>query len=162
MAIFTWFDGEVPKCLKVTQVYGLIITTDGRMLLRTEDQKYYLAGGKPEPEDNDMESTLRRELLEEINVTIGKPYMVGYQLVDEENGTTPYAQVRMTALIEKIGPCKPDPDTGRTYGRLLTHPLMAAALLNWGDVGVSQINSAMKLAKKHFGIKQFSNESTIL
>ena len=52
MAIFTWNNGNVPEGMKVTQVYGLVFTKDGRLLLRVEKKgdriKYSLAGGKPE------------------------------------------------------------------------------------------------------------------
>jgi len=160
MAIFTWHDGEVPEGIVIKQVYGLIFTEDGRLLLRTEEKsgktKYSLAGGRPEPIDNGIEETVRRELKEEVNVSIHKPIIVGYQKVDEEDGTPPFAQVRMTAMISEIGEVHPDPDTGRTYGRLLTSPLKAAKLLNWGDVGYSQIKTAMRIAKEVFKLQTFA------
>ena len=37
MATFKWFDGEVPANIKIKQVYGLVFTKDGRMLMRIED-----------------------------------------------------------------------------------------------------------------------------
>jgi ADP-ribose pyrophosphatase YjhB (NUDIX family) len=161
MAIFTWHDGEVPEGMVTKQVYGLIFTQDGRLLLRTEEKsektKYSLAGGRPESFDDGIEGTVRRELVEEVNVTIHKPIIVGYQRVDEEDGTPPFAQVRMTALIDKIGEVRPDPDTGRTYGRFLTTPLKAAKLLNWSEVGDSQINTAMRIASEALGIKSFAD-----
>ena len=90
MSTFTWHNGEVPTNLKITQVYGLIFTRDGRMLLKVENKKrgkvFSLAGGTPEDYDSDKEATLRRELIEEVNVTIETPITVGYQEVDEENG----------------------------------------------------------------------------
>ena len=161
MAIFTWHDGEVPEGTVIKQVYGLVFTQDGRLLLRTEEKsdriKYSLAGGRPELTDDGIEGTVRRELVEEINVTIHKPIIVGYQRVDEEDGSPPFAQVRMTALIDKIGKVLPDPDTGRTYGRFLTSPLKAAELLNWGDVGYAQVKTAMRIAAEIFGINLFSD-----
>ena len=63
----------------------------------------------------------------------------------------------MAALIDKVNSSRPDPDTGRTYGRFLTSPLKAVELLNWGKVGYLQISSAMEIAKKHFGIENFSD-----
>ena len=78
--------------------------------------------------------------------------MVGYQEIDEENGKPPYAQVRMTALIDKIGPVQPDPDNGETYERMLTTPERAIELINWGEVGKNQIEEAVRIAKKEFDI----------
>ena len=51
MGLFTWYNGEVPKDMKIKQVYGILFAQDGRVLLRIENidnKKYYsLAGGKP-------------------------------------------------------------------------------------------------------------------
>lgn len=157
MITIKWFDGEVPQNLKVKQVYGIIFTPDGRTMLRIEGSRqkpvYSLAGGTPEGFDADIEATLRRELIEEVNTTIFNPLMVGYQFVDEHNGKPPYAQVRMVAIINKIGEPKPDPDGGETYLRLLTTPARAIELLNWGDVGKPMIEHAFKIAKQKLNLK---------
>lgn len=161
MAKFTWYNGEVPTNLKITQVYGLIFTRDGRMLLKVENKKrgkvFSLAGGTPEDYDSDSQATLRRELIEEVNVTIETPITVGYQEVDEENGKPAYAQFRMTAIIDNIGPVLPDPDNGETYERLLTTPSRAIDLLGWGEVGKSQIEEAYRIAKEKLGLTEFSD-----
>lgn len=163
MAIFTWHNGNVPEGMKVTQVYGLVFTKDGRMLLKVEKVgdkiMYSLAGGKPELEDNSREETLKREFLEEVNTTLQDgALVVGYQQVDEEDGSPPYAQMRMSAIIDSIGIRQPDPDTGKIYDRLLTTPKRAIELLNWGKVGESQVNEALRIAKEHLGLKEFSTK----
>lgn len=163
MAIFTWHNGNVPEGMKVTQVYGLVFTKDGRLLLRVEKKgdriKYSLAGGKPEVNDNGREGTLKREFLEEVNTTLQDgALVVGYQQVDEEDGSPPYAQMRMSAIIDSIGIRQPDPDTGKTYDRLLTTPKRAIELLNWGEVGESQVNEALRIAKEHLVLQEFSTK----
>ena len=162
MATFTWYNGEVPNSLKVRQVYGLIFTRDGRMLLKVENKAkgkvYSLEGGTPESFDLDKEATLRRELIEEVNVTIETPITVGYQEVDEENGKPTYAQFRMTAIIDNIGPVLPDPDNGETYERLLTTPSRAIDLLGWGEVAEKQINEAFRIVKEKLGLSEFSDK----
>lgn len=156
MAIITWESAPVPEGMEIRQVYGIIFTDDGRIMLRTENEanhiKYSLAGGRPEAYNKDIEDTCRRELLEEINTTIHKPLYVGYQLVDEKDGTPLYAQVRMAAMIKSIGPARPDPDNGKTYGRFLATPDRAAVLLNWGEVGEKQIQRAAEIMKSEFGM----------
>lgn len=157
----TWHNGEVPPHLKTTQVYGLVFSNDGRMLLRIEQKKnrkvFTLAGGTPESFDSDRVATLRREMLEEVNTTLKDDIiMVGYQEIDEENGIPPYAQVRMTAIIDKIGPVQPDPDNGETYERMLTTPKRAIELMGWGEVGKSQIEEAVKIAQKEFYFEEIS------
>lgn len=163
MTIFTWHNGIVPEGMRVTKVYGLVFTRDGGLLLRVERKegriKYSLAGGKPEANDEGGEGTLKREFLEEVNTTLlDGALVVRYQQVDEEDGMPPYAQMRMTAIIDSIGAKQPDPDTGKTYSRLLTTPKRAIELLNWGEVGESQVNDALNLAIKCFGLKEFSTE----
>ena len=158
MAIYRWVDEAVPEAMKITQVYAIILDHDGRILLRREKTsdgrtKYSLAGGRPEPYDRSLEDTCRRELKEEINTETETPVYIGYQLVDEENGTPPYAQVRMAALIRKIGLKKPDPDTGKTYDRLLVSPGRAIQLLGWGDIGAAQILKAQNTTAQKYGIR---------
>ena len=156
MASFTWKTTPVPEGMEIRQVYGIIFTDDGRVMLITENEanhiKYSLAGGRPEVYDKDMEDTCRRELIEEINTTIDKPIYVGYQLVDEQDGTPLYAQVRMAAMIRSVGPIRPDLDNGKIYGRFLTAPDRAAVLLNWGEVGEKQIRRAAEIMKNQFGV----------
>jgi 8-oxo-dGTP pyrophosphatase MutT (NUDIX family) len=162
MAVITWHPGNVPSNFEIKQVYGVVFTKDCRILLRIENGKYQLTGGKPEPFDSDMEATLRREMLEEANVAISKAYIVGYQLVDEEDGSEPYAQVRMTAMIENIGEQQPDQDNGRIYGRFLTTPTKAAKLLNWGEVRNKLIFEATEIIKQRFKINTISDDDSLI
>ena len=152
-----WNYGPVPQNLKVTQVYGIVFNQDGQLLLKVENKKgkkvYSFAGGTPETFDKNYEATLRREFIEEVNTTLQKDvYLLGYQYIDEENSKPPYAQMRVTALIDNIGSVKPDPDNGETYERVLATPQEAISLLGWGEVGKLQIEEAVKIAKQKFGI----------
>lgn len=155
MGIYTWYNGSVPAGMKVRQVSGLLFSRDGYLLVMGEmkngQMKYSLPGGHPEREDLNFAATLKREVWEEINTTIAEPILVGYQQVNEQDGTS-YAQVRMTALIGEIGTARPDIDNGKLYQRLLVPPLKAAELLNWGEVGLLQVKEAMRIVAEHFGI----------
>lgn len=160
MGVFEWHNGKVPKNLEIKQVYAIAFSHDGRILLRIEDydgrKSYSLAGGKPEKFDVDQEATVRREFLEEVNTELEKDiFLVGYQTVNEPSGIPPYAQVRMAAIIKKIGKKQPDPDGGKIYDRLLTTPERAIELLNWDD-GEQMIRAAVRVAKTKLGIKTFS------
>ena len=156
MARFEWVGERVPEGMRITQVYGIILDREGRVMLRLEKTaggiRYSLGGGRPEPFDDGIEATCRRELLEEVNTEIETPVYIGYQLVDEEDGTPPYAQVRMAALIKRIGEKKPDPDNGETYDRYMVSPERAAELLNWGDVGYEQVMKAKEVVYRQYGI----------
>lgn len=156
MARFEWVGDRVPEGMRITQVYGIILDREGRVMLRLEKTaggiRYSLGGGRPEPFDDGIEATCRRELLEEVNTEIETPVYIGYQLVDEEDGTPPYAQVRMAALIRRIGEKKPDPDNGKTYDRYMVSPERAAELLNWGDTGWAQVMKAKEVIYRQYGI----------
>ena len=156
MARFEWVGDRVPEGMRITQVYGIILDREGRVMLRLEKRaggiRYSLGGGRPEPFDDGIEATCRRELLEEVNTEIETPVYIGYQLVDEEDGTPPYAQVRMAALIRRIGEKKPDPDNGKTYDRYMVSPERAAELLNWGDTGWAQVMKAKEVIYRQYGI----------
>ncbi len=157
MAKFIWRNGNVPDNMQIKQVYGILFSTDGRTLLVAEKLadriKYSLPGGHPENIDKTLEDTLRREVLEEVNILIKNPIIVGYQEVDEEDGSCLYAQVRMAAVIDKVGEKIPDIANGKTYDRLLVPPSKAIKLLNWGEVGYSQTMLAVEIAENQFGIK---------
>ncbi len=161
MIKFSWVEEAVPEGMVIRQVYCIMLDWDGRVMLRVEKTpgriRYSLAGGRPETFDNGIEGTCRRELLEEVNTEIETPVYLGYQLADEQNGTPAYAQVRMAALIRKIGEKKPDPDNGKTYDRLLVTPEKAAVLLNWGEVGYRQVMKAKEVVYSQYGITKASD-----
>lgn len=47
MVNYTWNNCAVPHNLKIEQVYGVVFSDDKRILLRVEDGKYKLTGGRP-------------------------------------------------------------------------------------------------------------------
>lgn len=161
--VFDYHNGEVPKKYQVRQVYGVIFTRDGRMMLKVDKDKngvnvYSLAGGTPEDFDKDKLDTIRRELIEEVNTIIFDPViMVGYQTVTGDGNKPVYAQIRMTAMIDTIGKKLPDPDNGITHDRLLAPPDKAKALLNWTQVD-DLIDQAVRLAKENFDINFTNNQ----
>ena len=153
MLTITWCPGEVPTDLPITQVYGILFDDRGRILLKVEEKSrglvFGLAGGTPEDFDSDRVATLRRELLEEVNVTMGdEVLLVGYQRIEGDGDRPPYAQVRMAAVISEIGERRPDPDTGEIYRRLLCSPERAITLLGWGEVAKKQICRAVEIATR--------------
>lgn len=148
MISYKWCKGMVPKDIEIKQVYGIVFNEDGNIFLRIDDGLYKLTGGKPELEDKSIEDTLKREFIEEANITLKNIHLLGYQLVEEDNGVKPYVQVRMIAKIDKIFENRADLDNGKLYERVFKTPKETINLLNWGDVGKEQIEDAVKLAKK--------------
>lgn len=150
MISYKWCNGKVPKDIEIKQVYGIAFNTDGNIFLRIDNGIYKLTGGRPEIEDKSIEDTLRREFIEEANITIKNIHLLGYQLVDENNGLKTYAQVRMIAQIDEIFENRPDLDNGKLYERVFKSPKETIKLLNWGEIGKNQIEEAVKLAKKFY------------
>lgn len=158
----SWHEKEVPNNLEIKQVYGVLFTDDKRILLMKKmlNSKpfFSLSGGTPESYGESLVATLRRELVEEINTTIEQPIYLGYQEVDFEDGTKPFAQVRMVAKIRAIGMRLPDPDSGITYERILVPPKFAGRTLNWGEIGNRIIEKATIVAEENFN---FESESDV-
>lgn len=144
MTTFRWVAGDRPEGMAIRQVYAFCFETGGRVLLREDDGDYSLPGGSPEPGE-DARMTLDRECLEESQVMLGDVSYLGYQEVTGD-GREPFAQLRYAALITGFLPRRPDPDTGRTYRRLLTPISRAPALLDWGVEGLLQAADAARAA----------------
>ncbi len=154
MVEYKWFRENVPSNLEVKQVYGIVFDEYGRVFLRIEDEKYKLTGGKPKDKYESYEDTLKREFLEEVNITLKDIYMLGYQYVDEKNGLLPYVQVRMIARIDKVFDKRPDLDNGKIYKRFLVNKSKASKYLNYGSVGDKMIEDAIYLANKKYKFKK--------
>lgn len=158
---YTWFKSPVPDDLLVRQVYGVVFSNDGRILLRIENGRYKLTGGKPEAGET-FEETLYREYLEELNIELTDIHYLGYLLV-EENGDK-YAQVRMIARIRDIGESHVDPATEKVYGRELVPVDSVKEHLNYSDLAGNQmLDAAMDLAKEIFAFNaHYSDEGNDL
>lgn len=156
MAKFIWKKEEVPNDLPVKQVYGIAFSPSGNVILRVEDNKYKLTGGKPEARDKNFIDTLKREYLEELNVELEDIYYLGYLLVEENEEE--YAQIRMIAKIKRIGNKKADTDNGKTYDRFMVSPQNMKKYLNYQDeAGMQMIDEAIELAQKKYNL-DFNNE----
>lgn len=153
MVIYKWFEEKVPEDLEIKQVYGIAFDLTGRVFLHIDNGTYTMTGGKPESIDKSIEDTLKREFLEEVNITIKDIHYLGYQYVDEKNGIKPYAQVRMCALIDKVYENRPDTDNGKLYERVLVSPTNAKKYLNWGEPGNMQIDTAVRTAREKYNIE---------
>ena len=152
---FTWLNSPVPDDLPVKQVYGIVFSDVGRILLRIEDGKYKLTGGKPEQGES-FEETLKREYIEELNTIVDDIHYLGYLLVKENE--TQYAQVRMIAKIRSIKESHTDPATGKLYGRELVPVSKVKGLLNYADeAGNKMLDFAISLAKEVYTFSCFSD-----
>ena len=161
MSTFKWIKDKVPADLKISQVYAIVFSEDGKILLRIEDGKYQLTGGHPE-ENESFNDTVIREYIEEVNILIDEIYYLGYLLVDDENGNPNYAQVRMIGKIKNIGENRPDLDNGKIYKRYLSDISNVKKYLNYpGDAGNNMLDDAIKLALEKYKFKECMEERFI-
>ncbi len=161
MANFTWLKKELPPNIDIRQVYGIVFSDTGNILLRVEDNKYKLTGGKPELFDSNLKETLKREYLEELNIEIKDIHYLGYLLVEEDSKER-YAQVRMIAKIKNIGNVRPDKDNGKTYKRFMANIKNVKNYLNYSDLAGNQlIDDAIKMAKEKYNINFSDDEHFI-
>ncbi|MDO4220337.1 MAG: NUDIX domain-containing protein [Candidatus Saccharibacteria bacterium] len=144
MVKFIWHEAPIPKDMPITQVYGVLFTDDGRIMLRVDKGFHGLVGGTPEPNET-HEETLHREVYEEVNCEISDLHYLGYQTVIGDG--EPYAQLRYIAKLTKIGKNRPDLDGGKMCERILVPAEEAGDILDYGEEGKKIIAAAIKLAK---------------
>lgn len=161
-APWTWHGGvPVPEGLPVAQSLGWLFDPRGRVLLVVDaDGTVTLPGGGVEAGDADAFAALVREADEEAAAELraGPGAWLGY-LLDQDGviyGHRPCARARFAARLGSLGPARPDPATGTTWGRLLVPPRMAAALLGWDD-GLAEALAAQDAAFAAWGLPR--NES---
>lgn len=157
MTKYKWVRKQVDQNLKISQVYGIVFNNDGNILLRIDDNKYKLTGGKPEICDKNNSETLKREYFEELNVEIEDIQYLGYLLVEEDKEK--YAQVRMIAKIKNIGRIRPDVDNGKIYQRFMAKQENIKMYLNYKDLaGNEMIDDAIKTGNLKYRFKLKNEE----
>lgn len=125
------------------QVYA-IGNLNGKVPLVTNagsEKPHNLPGGKTEPGES-IEQTLRRELIEECNMSVLSWQPLGYQILTEPDGKK-VAQFRVYAELEKIGEFVEDP-AGSVTKNTLVGINEVNDMINYGDVGELMIKSAKK------------------
>lgn len=156
MVNYTWKKCDVPEDLEIKQVYGVAFSNDNRVMLRVQDNKYKLTGGKPEANES-YEETLKREFIEELNIELEDIHYLGYLLV-EENEKEPYAQVRMVGKIKAINENRPDTDNGKQYKRFFSNINNVKKHLNYKDIaGNLLIDDAIKMANQKYEFEKISD-----
>ena len=157
MIKYKWIREEVEQGLNIKQVYGIVFDKDGNILLRVDDNKYKLTGGKPEDYDKNYSETLKREYIEELNVEIEDVQYLGYLLVEEDKEK--YAQIRMIAKIKNIGPIKPDLDNGKVYKRFMVKQENVKKYLDYQDIaGNEMIDDAIKIGNQKYDFNFIDRE----
>ena len=105
-----------------------------------------LIGGTIEKGET-FEQTLRREIQEESNMEILGFLPIGYQkVINPQNQSFTY-QLRFVCIVRPYGPFVSDPDDSIKEIKLID-PMDYKKYFDWGDIGESIINRALKLKDK--------------
>jgi len=101
-----WFETQnYPRDINISQVLGFCLNKNKKILIIKNQRGWNFPGGHPKKGES-PEETLRREIMEEANVTIKNPRLIGYMEVqDQQNQSVEgkhYIQLRYLAEIDKI------------------------------------------------------------
>lgn len=150
---FTWIkDDDVSDYKPVTQVYGICFNEKGEILVHSDaGSAWGIPGGTPEEGEN-FEETLRRELLEEVDVEVEKCIPLGAQLVSVPNNPNKvqgdrFYQLRYVCIGTKALPQTPDPDNGRVHDRKFVPMEQITEVVKWGKSGAALFKDAIELYK---------------
>lgn len=148
----TWIqDDGIEQYKPFFQVYGIVFNSQGEILLIEENGKWKIPGGTPE-NDETAEDTLRRELVEEADVTIKDLTPIGVQRVDYPNNPKTsegdlYYQYRYICILDELLESSPDPATGITNPRKFVPAEKVTDYVDWGEVGKAMFDAAIKAHK---------------
>lgn len=154
-SIFTWYPGDsLEEFEPFTQVYGVCFNDEGKILIqRRGERPWCLAGGTVE-EGESPEETLRREVIEEADVTLKNIILLGAQRVQFPGGKNPnpsprggddFYQLRYYCEVDEILPQTPDPDTNIINERRFVEPEDLRKYFYWGDTGDAIFSQATVL-----------------
>ncbi|WP_229321970.1 hypothetical protein [Streptomyces sp. UNOC14_S4] len=132
----------MPDSIPIRRVSGFCFDDSGRVLLREMTDRCELPGCAPDPAVGDADKALMRGCREQWRISITEPIYLGYQRVDERNGTPPYAELRMAAHVTAFHPLDADASTSPRYRRLLSPISNVPAVLHWGVEGLLQATAA--------------------
>lgn len=135
----TWIrDDDVEKYSPITQVYAVVFNEDSEILLcrKTGKHSWHLPGGHIK-EGEAFEDALKRELLEEADVTVQHIRPIGVQKVTDPSDPNfmPGYQLRCIAILKKLLPQTIDPDSQTQWERMFVPSVDIKKYIQWGISG---------------------------
>jgi 8-oxo-dGTP pyrophosphatase MutT (NUDIX family) len=137
---FTFVDSDShEKFTPIAQCYGICFDKDGKIAIGRNsgifNERWMLPGGRQESGET-PEQTLKRELLEELDLTVDKFKLIGAQKVEfpDDESKKPFYQLRYAVTIKKVNPLTPDPDNGIIWERKFVQPAEVDSYLRWGKI----------------------------
>lgn len=145
---FIWMNGEKTENFKpITQCYGIIFNNKGEILVGRGkgSKRWTIPGGTPEEGETYLE-TLKRELIEEVDVEVLEAKVLGVQKAFEV-GIEKDAIYQARYIVTKFNllPQTPDPDGGSQWERKFVPAKEINEYVKWGTTGEAMFSDAIKL-----------------
>jgi 8-oxo-dGTP pyrophosphatase MutT (NUDIX family) len=142
----TWIpcsSADLHKYQPIEQAYGVCFDSRGRILVILVNKKigWTLPGGKPEPGEA-LEQTLAREFLEEAQVAIKAPVMLGVQKVEQNDRV--FYQARFICQVDKVLRRKADPAEGKLHPRRFIPSEKITQWVKWKGPGDAMFQDAIR------------------
>jgi len=148
--IVTWIPAdEVAQFSPITQVYAVVFNNSGKILICRKNGigNWQIPGGSPE-EGETIKDTLKRELMEEVDVEVTDIRVLGGQKVVSTSGYVFY-QLRCVARVEKLLPQTLDPADNVDWERKFVPASKINEYIKWGRVGRKMFSDAIDLWKEN-------------
>ena len=149
----TWIKtSDIKKYSPITQVYGIIFDDKDRILVGRDSKRgsWIIPGGHPEKGES-IEETLKREVLEEVDVEIDDITHLGVQKAtfpDDPDKSKAIYQARSIAKVKKLNPQTPDPANDSTWERKFVPADKISEYVKWGEAGDAMFKDAIELLKQ--------------
>ncbi len=146
----TWIrTDDIESYSPITQVYGIVFNDKNEILVcrESEDASWQIPGGHPENNET-IEQTLERELIEEVDAEIENIKILGAQKVtfpDDSDKNKAIYQMRCIANLKRLNSQTPDPANGHTWERKLVPANQVTQYVKWGDTGRAMFQDAIKV-----------------
>ncbi len=129
---------DIEKYAPIKQVYGVIFNDQNEILVckQTSKHSWHLPGGHIK-EGEAFEDALKRELLEEADVTVQHIRPIGVQKVTDPSDPNfmPGYQLRCIAILKKLLPQTIDPDSQTQWERMFVPSADIKKYIQWGISG---------------------------
>lgn len=149
--IHSWIKTDsIENYSPITQVYGICFNDEGQILIARSSAtaSWQIPGGHPENNEK-INQTLQRELIEEVDIEVEKIKLLGVQkveVVDYPDKT--HYQVRCICKIKKLNPQTIDPANGSIWERKFVDQNEINEYVKWGSEAEKMFEDAINLNKK--------------
>lgn len=154
MITLTWIRTDsLAAFAPITQVYGVCFDAEGNILISrsSKNAQWQINGGHPE-NDEAINDTLTREMLEEVDVKVKNIRLLGVQKVDYPNNPDTktgniFYQVRCVCDVDETLQQSIDPGDNIVWERMFVPANRITDCVKWGEVGNAMFKDAIELHK---------------